>query len=278
MKKVMMSGIAAFGSLAALLLFAAPAGAAEVGANTLIVGRWEMVKGPQGHPKWDIEFTRAGEVLVHADGMTLRGKYKILDNNTIETEIRSIVDPKKVTFTKLGIKVNFAELTIKDGNDVTTYRRVKAPAPANPDAKVRQHVKRLVEEMQQALVKGDYGRVVDLTLAKAIEEMGGRENVIAEIKAVMQGAKDKGLTFKVEGVEFPTDFAAAGNTLYAVVPYKVLVTGLGVKLSQGGFMVGVSPDQGKTWTFIDGADAEGLRRFLPDLPKQLRLPQAPRAA
>jgi len=270
MKKVTLASLAA-----ALLLSVGPAGANEVGIGTLIVGKWEMVSGPEGDPKWDVEFTRGGTVLVYAGRLTLEGKYKILDEKTIETEIRSIVDPKKVTFTKLGIKVNFEELTITDGNVESKYRRVKAPAPANPDAKVRERVKRLVEEMMQALVRGDYARVADLTLAKVVEESGGRDKIIAEMKAAMQGAKEKGLAFKVEGVEPPTDFARAGDKLFAVVPSKLEVTGLGVKLSQPGFVVGVSGDQGKTWTFIDGADLEGLRRFLPDLPKQLRLPQAP---
>lgn len=286
MKNVTLAGRIGFCSLAAalLLLFVGPASADEIGTNRLIVGKWEMVKGPEGHPKWDIEFTRDGAVLVYAGQLTLQGKYRVLDKNTIETEIRSIVDPKKVTFNKLGIKVGFEELTITDGNIETHYRRVKTPAakaPAgkaaanvNPDAKVRQLIKRLVEEQQQALIRGDYARVVDMTLPKVIESLGGRDNAITEIKALVERVKSYGITFKLEGVEMPTDFAKAGNTLYAVVPYTLQMSGAGMQITQTGFVIGVSSDEGQTWTFIDGGDAEGLRRFLPDLPKQLRLPQA----
>src|SRR5262249_28229103 len=108
---------------------------------------------------------------------------------------------------------------------------------------------------------------------KIIEEMGGREKVIAETKAAMLDAKNKGIAIKLEKVELPTDFARAGNTLYTVVPYKLEVAGPGVKFGQAGFVVGVSSDQGKTWTFVDGGAPDGLRRFLPELPKELRLPE-----
>src|SRR5262249_197621 len=131
MKRLILpTAVAGFCFLAAALLwFVGRASADEVGIRTLIVGKWEMVTGPEGDPKWDIEFTRQGTVRVYAGQLTLNGKYKVLDENTIETEVRSIVDPAKVTFTKLGIKVNFTELTITDGKMQSKYRRVKAPAP-----------------------------------------------------------------------------------------------------------------------------------------------------
>lgn len=289
--------VAGLCSLAAVALFVETASAGGGAIDKLIVGKWEMVKGPEGDPPWDIEFTREGAVLVYVEQLTLSGKYKILNENTIETQIRSLVDPKKVTTMNLRVKVSQSELTITDGNLESTYRRAKAPAVNAPNAKMpdgitpagktqsgkaaaavkvdeklREHVKRQVEDLQQSLIRGDYGRVADLTFAKIIEEMGGRDKVIAETKAAMQEAKDKGIGIKVESVELPTDFAQAGNTLYAVVPYKMEVTGPGVKFYQSAFVVGVSGDQGKTWTFVDGGAPDGLRRFLPDLPPQLQLP------
>ena len=75
--------VAGLCSLAAAALFVGTACAGGDGIGKLIVGKWEMVKGPEGDPPWDIEFTRDGGVLVYVEQLTLSGKYKVLNESTI---------------------------------------------------------------------------------------------------------------------------------------------------------------------------------------------------
>jgi len=149
-----------------------------------------------------------------------------------------------------------------------------AAPPSAPDAKVRQLVKGKVEELHQALVKQEYAKVADLTHPKVIEEHGGRQKMIATVKATMQQLNESGFTFRVVKVELPTAFARAGNDTSVIAPLTLEATGLGFKVTQKTFLVGVSSDQGKTWTFINGDLGEAaVRKLLPDLPKKLTLPK-----
>jgi len=72
----------------------------------------------------------------------------------------------------------------------------------------------------------------------------------------------------------------AGDKQFAIVPMTVRVQVSDGTLRSKGFLVAVSEDRGKTWTFIDGAglvrepgkEREKLAQILPDFPPQLSLP------
>ncbi|HYV34402.1 MAG TPA: hypothetical protein VE988_01785 [Gemmataceae bacterium] len=134
--------------------------------------------------------------------------------------------------------------------------------------------KRQVEDVNNALVKEDYAKVIDLTYPKVIELGGGREKMIGALKASMSDLKTKGFALMSNKVDDPSEPVAAGDELFIVVTYLLEMKAPGGKLLQKSFVVGISPDQGRNWTFIDGGtDVAKVRQFLPNLPERLKLPE-----
>jgi hypothetical protein len=149
-----------------------------------------------------------------------------------------------------------------------------AVAAQASDAKLRQLVKSRVEAMNTALIRGEYAKLADLTHPKAVEENGGREKMIAAVKDAMQALKAKGIVIRGAKVDLPTGFASAGGEMFTVVPFSLEVTAPGQKITQRTFVIGVSGDGGKTWTFINGdLGVAKVKQLLPNLPKGLKLPE-----
>ena len=76
-------------------------------------------------------------------------------------------------------------------------------------------------------------------------------------------------------VEAPVEVLTGGPHLFAVVPDTLKFTIPGGTLTQKSFLLAVSEDQGKTWTFIDGAGLVKIkvRDMLPNFPKDAKLPE-----
>jgi hypothetical protein len=134
---------------------------------------------------------------------------------------------------------------------------------------------RKADEVAQATVKGEYDKLADLTYPKVVEEMGGRDRMIAVLKSSLQGMNKKGYEFRSAKVGKTMQSLASGEKLFAVVPFDMEIKVPGGQLAVKSFMLGVSPNKGKTWTFINGDKAQdvGMKRMLPDLPTDLKLPK-----
>lgn len=149
-----------------------------------------------------------------------------------------------------------------------------AGATRADDAEIKKAVKGLVEKMQAATVKGDYGAVIDLTHPKVVEELGGREKAIGGAKAVMEMLKDKGLAIKSLKAEEPQAPVRGEKNLYVFVPTKMEMTTPKGTIVGTSYLLGVSSDDGKTWRFVDGAAGpDETRKMFPDIPEKLKLPK-----
>jgi hypothetical protein len=147
-------------------------------------------------------------------------------------------------------------------------------AQAGQDAPVTQILKKKVEEINNALVKEEFGKVADLTHPKVVELMGGRDKMVAAMASGIKQMKSSGHTFAGVKVEAPSEPVSAGSDLFAVVPFLMEIKIPGGKLTQRSFVIGVSGDAGKSWTFVNGdIDAKTIRRVLPNLPEKLKLPE-----
>jgi hypothetical protein len=138
-------------------------------------------------------------------------------------------------------------------------------------------VKKKAQELGEALKKADYPRFVDLTYPKVVELTGGREKMIAELEAGMKQMKEQGYSFRSVEVGEPGAFLAEGSNTFVVLPTTTEMAAPGGKVVIKSHLLGISPDGGKAWTFIDVHDlgnAEKRERVLPRLPEQLELPKA----
>lgn len=138
-----------------------------------------------------------------------------------------------------------------------------------------ERVNTLAGEIQGAMKSANYGRVLDLTYPKIVEMMGGREQALKGIETAMQGVK----VLEAENEE-AEDIVKAGDKQFCVVPTSMRMEVKGKTVRTKGFLLGVSADGGKQWTFVDseglyqgGADPkEKAKTFGLDLPDDLALP------
>jgi hypothetical protein len=130
------------------------------------------------------------------------------------------------------------------------------------------------QEVNDAFRRRDFARMIDLTYPKAIEVAGGREKMIELLAKGMKEMEAEGVVVLSSSAAAPTQIVRASGSIYAVVP-----TTLKAKAQEGVFqtesaMIGISSDNGATWTFIDagGKDQKELRSILPDIVDKLNLP------
>ena len=143
-----------------------------------------------------------------------------------------------------------------------------------------EQIRKFAAEDSAALTSGNYARLVDLTYPKLVEIIGGRDKMIETLRRGTEDLKAQGSAILGAEVSEPKKVVTVGNSQFAIVPMIVRV-----KVSQGilrsnGYLIAVSENRGKTWTFIDGAglhkaqagEREALERILPGFPAELSLP------
>jgi len=140
---------------------------------------------------------------------------------------------------------------------------------------LKERVRAGVEEMNQALWKGEYGKVVDLTHPELVEMEGGREKAMATMRRLMNESKSKGMALRSFKVGEPKAFLVTSEGMFVAVPTSTEVAlGLGKRTAHS-LNIGISGDGGKTWKFVIG-DPAALKKHLPDLlPEELSLPALP---
>lgn len=136
-------------------------------------------------------------------------------------------------------------------------------------------IKQKAEEMAKATLEENYPRLADFTHAKVVDLIGGRNKMIAAAKSALAEMKTKGFTMDSIRVEAPKEVVKGGDDLLAIVPMTLTLKFPDGKIVQRGYLVAVSSDKGKTWTFLDGAklDQKNITQFLPYFPSSLKLPE-----
>ena|SRR5215831_6530483 len=97
------------------------------------------------------------------------------------------------------------------------------------------------------------------------------------IAIVQKGISDMaadGYRFKSAAVGAPTQLLAVGGELHAMLPLTQVMTAPGGELHLEGYLLAVSSDRGKTWTFVDAEKltADNVRQVLPNYDPRLQLP------
>lgn len=136
------------------------------------------------------------------------------------------------------------------------------------------NLKAQAQECLDALLAKDYAKVVDRTYPKVVEFIGGREAMISLLETQMPALEAEGITFKQATLGEPEAPVVAGDTQYVVVPQTVILNIKGDEWEQRSYLLGISKDNGKNWTFVDGAGINQAMRtaILPDLPVAMQLP------
>jgi hypothetical protein len=128
--------------------------------------------------------------------------------------------------------------------------------------------------MGKAMLTEDFKTLTDFTFPKLVEILGGPDRMIERLKAGMEQMKKSGYAFKSYDVQVPKQIVDSGSDIIAIVPQIIVMTVPTGTLTQKGYLIAVSSDQGGHWTFLDSAavDDEKLKVLLPKFPPELKLP------
>jgi hypothetical protein len=130
------------------------------------------------------------------------------------------------------------------------------------------------QEVNDAFNRKDFARFMDLTYPKVIELAGGREKMLAAMNKELKEMESEGVVLLSSTSGAPTQFLHESGSIYAVVPNTLKVKAQDGIFQTEGSMIGISPDGGVNWTFIDasGKDLSELKKLLPGIADKLNLP------
>jgi hypothetical protein len=129
------------------------------------------------------------------------------------------------------------------------------------------------KELEEALTRKDYGKVVDLTYPKLVEYAGGREKLLAAMTNELKTMEAEGVEIISSTSSVPGEFVQDANGIFAVVPITSKFKAKDGTFQVEGSLIAISTDGGQNWTFVDstGKDQTELKKVIPNLDK-LKLP------
>jgi hypothetical protein len=128
--------------------------------------------------------------------------------------------------------------------------------------------------MYDAFLCGDLERFASYTDPGLLKLVGGKEKLIATIEAGRPKMAADGIGFKSNEIGEVTQLVEAEGELQALLPRDQLMTMPGGEVHLLGYLLGVSRDAGKTWTFVDAEKLtpENVRMVFPNYNPRLKLP------
>jgi hypothetical protein len=151
---------------------------------------------------------------------------------------------------------------------------------AEPVARKYPRLKMQADQLNEAVLKGDYAKAAELTYPKLIELMGGRMSFMSAMENGMRQTQSERFRIVSITVGEARDVLEVEKQIYAIVP-----TTMRMKVPEGilvgeAFMIAVSTDGGENWTFVDSGgrsfDKRQLMTLFPSAAERLRIPDIKR--
>lgn len=129
--------------------------------------------------------------------------------------------------------------------------------------------------MAKLLLARDFKAFTKYTYPPIVKMAGGDEKMIKLIKESLDLMETQGYTFTNFSVEKPTTIVHFNNTLQCTIIENIEIKVPKGRLISKAALIGVSCDNGQTWTFIDthGSDLKTLQGTLAGLSDDLVIPQ-----
>ncbi|HET6977410.1 MAG TPA: hypothetical protein VFI24_13860 [Pyrinomonadaceae bacterium] len=142
-----------------------------------------------------------------------------------------------------------------------------------PNAKIK------ANQLNDAVLAGDYEKAADLTYPKLIQLIGGRAKYLTVLKDGINEMQSGGFRIISSVSDNPTEIIEVGSDVYAILPTTTKIkVAEGILVGQS-FTIGISNDRGEHWTFVDvgkGFSQEQLKTLFPDVADRLRIPEQKR--
>lgn len=135
-------------------------------------------------------------------------------------------------------------------------------------------VKHQANLMAEATFKEDYQTVIAYTHPSLIAISGGKDKLHQLIVERMQELKSQGITSINGSIGSPGKFYRSGNELFCLLPEDIIITASAGRYHSKSYLLGVSNDNGKNWTFLDvgSMPVNTLHRLLPNFNNDLKIP------
>lgn len=146
-------------------------------------------------------------------------------------------------------------------------------ATCTVDAQDTMAVRKSAIMMSNALVKNDLATFADCTHPKVLANMGGKEKMIANMKASIAEMKTGVVTFRGASIGKIGRFYTSGKDLYCLIPHEILMNTEGGYVSSTSSVLGISHDKGKTWKFVSAGNIgkKRLKTIFTTLPDGLQI-------
>ena len=156
-----------------------------------------------------------------------------------------------------------------------------APVPQSNSTTPKSYptAKLQANQLNDAVLAGDYEKAADLTYPRLIELIGGRAKYLTALNNAMDETQSGSFRIISTVSDNPTEVIEVGSNIYAILP-----TTMKIKVAEGilvgqSSMIGVSNDRGEHWTFLGagrGFSQEQLKTLLPDVADRLKIPEQKR--
>ena len=143
-------------------------------------------------------------------------------------------------------------------------------AAEDPLAKIRTDFDRAA----QAVAAGDPEVILDSTYPGLVQQVGGREAMQSMLAKNLSDLEQRGMAVVSTEIVSISQPLRAGDELHAIVRAKRTVKVPGGRQIQDTFVIAVSADEGKKWTFVDGPQLtpKHIEALFPDFNEALELP------
>lgn len=135
-------------------------------------------------------------------------------------------------------------------------------------------VKAEAEKMSDLLLKKDYEGFITYTHPEVVKLGGGADSLLQTLKKGAIEMEDSGVKFTSVTIGNPSKIITKGSEMQCTIPQTLYMRIPGGSMKTEGTLVGISPDGGKRWYFVDGGGrtlAE-LQQVLPNLSNELVIP------
>jgi hypothetical protein len=130
------------------------------------------------------------------------------------------------------------------------------------------------QRMWSAFLKADLEGFARFSHPNVVKMNGGKRQLLELLRKGWVEMKKQGVSVESSQIERPSRAVQAGRELHLVVPMKMVMKRPEGRFLVRSYLIGVSADDGRTWSFVDGATvtAVNVRKVLPNFSARLTLP------
>lgn len=136
------------------------------------------------------------------------------------------------------------------------------------------NLKTAAQKMGQFFVDKNYTAYVKYMHPKITQMAGGNTKLINIIKGSIKQMEDQGISFVNVTIGDASKLITTKTEMQAIIPQILEMKMATGKLVARAYLLGVSPNKGKSWYFIDTSDKTiaQLKEVIPGLSKDLVIP------